>query len=203
MWELEAQASTMAWDWDVDDIDPDDNGGKLWVPVMAQTLKTGLAKEDRGHPPMGPVGPLRQMTIYTVQENEDRLAKQASTPMVMPILTPQMKGWVVIKANLGQGESLREEEMTADKDGEREMREPREPREPPAPPHNQATKIKGKTPRTRLTCIPKQVGIIILAKVRTLQCDQCCTKVIECFSRTKGGELLKVCIRCHRQKLSC
>ena len=54
-------------DWDADDIDPDDDDRKLWVPVMAQTLKTGLAKEDRGHPPVGPATPPRQMTIYTVQ----------------------------------------------------------------------------------------------------------------------------------------
>jgi len=101
MWELEAWASAMAWDWDADDIDPDDDDGKLWVPVMAQTLKTGPAEEDRGHPSAGPVTPPRQMTVYAVQENEDRSAEQASTPMVMPVLMPQMKGQVVIKANLG------------------------------------------------------------------------------------------------------
>ena len=60
MWELEAWASAMAWDWDVDNIDPDDNDRKLWVPVMAQTLKTGPAEEYRGHPPAGPVTPPRQ-----------------------------------------------------------------------------------------------------------------------------------------------
>ena len=59
MWELEAQASTMAWDWDVDDIDPYDNDGKLCVPVTAQTLKTGPAEEDRGHSPTGPATPPR------------------------------------------------------------------------------------------------------------------------------------------------
>ena len=86
------------------------------------------------------------------------------------------------------------------------MSELREPSKAPALPHNQATKTKGKMqgkmPRARRTCIPKQAGIIISAEVRTLQCDQCCTKGIECFSRTKGGELLQVCIGCHRQKLS-
>jgi len=90
-----------------------------------------------------------------------------------------------------------------DEDREREMSELRELREAPAPPHNQATKIKGKTPRARRTRIPKQAGIIISAEVRTLQCDRCRTKGIECFSQTKGGELLKVCVGCHRQKLSC
>ena len=66
MWELEAWASAMAWDWDVDDINLDDHDGKLWVPVMAQTLKTGPAEENRGFPPAGPATPPRQMTIYVV-----------------------------------------------------------------------------------------------------------------------------------------
>ena len=69
-----------------------------------------------------------------------------------------------------------------DEDGEREMSEPRELSEAPAPPRNQATKSKGKMPRTRQTRIPTQVGIIILAEVRTLKCDRCCTKGIKCFS---------------------
>jgi len=149
MWELEAWASTMAWDWDADDIDPDDDDGKLWVPVMAQTLKTGLAEQDRGNPPSGPATPPRQMTVYVVQENEEISAEQVSVPVVMPILTPQMKGRVIIKANLGRGESPREEETTADKDGEREMSDPREPSEAPAMPHDGITKVKGKTPRAK------------------------------------------------------
>src|SRR5882724_11585228 len=203
MWELEAQASAMAWDWDPDDIDPDDDDGKLWVPVTAQTLKTGPAEEDRGHPPTDPATPARQMTVYVVQKNKDGSAEQASMPMVMPIMMPQMKGQVVIKANLGRGESPREEETTVDEDGEREMSEPREPSEAPALPCNQATKIKGKMPRERRTRVPKQAGIFILAEARTLQCDWCHTKGIECFSRTKGGELLQVCVGCHKQKLLC
>ena len=70
MWELEAWPNAMAWDWDADDINPDDNDGKLWVPVMAQTLKTGAAEEDRAIPPAGPATPARQMKVYMVQENE-------------------------------------------------------------------------------------------------------------------------------------
>jgi len=53
-------------------------------------------------------------------------------PVVIPILMPQMKGQVIIKAKLGQGESPREEETTMDEDMERVMREPRELREAPA-----------------------------------------------------------------------
>ena len=30
----------MAWDWDAEDIDPNENDEKLWVPMMLQMLRT-------------------------------------------------------------------------------------------------------------------------------------------------------------------
>ena len=63
-----------------------------------------------------------------------------------------MKGWVVIKANLGQGESPREEDMTAHEDGERETSEPNKTNklnEVPALHCNKATKVKSRIPRMR------------------------------------------------------
>ena len=77
------------------------------------------------------------------------MAEQARMLVVMPISMPQMKGQVVIKANLGRGKSPMEEETTADEDGEKEMSEPRELSKAPVLPRNQTTKIKGKTPRTK------------------------------------------------------
>jgi len=122
---------------------------------------------------------------------------------VMPVLTPQMRGRVIIKANLGQGESMREEETTADEDREREVSELRELSKASAMPHDQVMKVKGRTPRMRCACVPKQAKIIVLAEVRTVPCDQCQTKALKCYTRTMGGQPLKVCVRCHRQKLSC
>ena len=78
-----------SWDWDVDDINPDDNDGKLWVPVTAQTLNTGVAEEHRAFPPVGPEMPLKQIMMYVVQPNQDRSAEQASTLVLMPVQTPQ------------------------------------------------------------------------------------------------------------------
>ena len=57
MQELEAQASTMAWDWDANDIDLNDNDGKLWVPVTAQTLNMGRAAQYTGAPRPEPMTP--------------------------------------------------------------------------------------------------------------------------------------------------
>ena len=69
MWELEVRASTMAWDWDADDINAYDDDGKLWVPVTAQTLNTHEAKQHRGPSPPKPVMPPKHMTMYAVQPN--------------------------------------------------------------------------------------------------------------------------------------
>ena len=60
------------------------------------------------------------------------MAKQASMLVQMPMLMPQMKCWVMIKANQGKGDSPREEETAADEDGEREVNEESEPSEAPA-----------------------------------------------------------------------
>ena len=75
MLELEERASAMAWDWDVDDIDPNDDDGRQWVPMMAQTLKTGTAEGQWRISPAAPVFPPTyltpplHMTVYAVQLN--------------------------------------------------------------------------------------------------------------------------------------
>ena len=74
------------------------------------------------------------------------MAEQASMPVLMPMQMPQMTGCMVIKANQGEGKSLREVETTIDEYGEREVSEPREPSEAPATPHDKVMKVKGKTP---------------------------------------------------------
>jgi len=60
------------------------------------------------------------------------MAEQASMPVMIPILLPQIQGQVIIKANQWRGESPREEETTADEDGEREASEPSKLNEAPA-----------------------------------------------------------------------
>ena len=54
----------MAWDWDVEDIDPDG------VPMMPQTLRTlEMPRNMRSSHLMTPMTHLRQMAIYMVQLN--------------------------------------------------------------------------------------------------------------------------------------
>jgi len=67
--------------------------------------------------------------------------------VLMAMQTPQMTGCVVIKANRGEGESPREEEMTADEDGEREVSEPKNLSKALAMPCVKVTKVKNPTTR--------------------------------------------------------
>jgi len=89
----------MAWDWDADDINGDNDDRKLWVPMTAQMLNMGRAKQHRGSPSLEPMTLSRHMTVYTVQPNQDGSAEQASMLVIMAMQTPQMTGHVVIKAN--------------------------------------------------------------------------------------------------------
>jgi len=62
MVELEEHTSLMAWYWDAEDIDLQEDDGKMWVPVTAQTLKIDMAKHKK-FPPANPVMLPRQMTV--------------------------------------------------------------------------------------------------------------------------------------------
>ena len=61
--------------------------------------------------------------------------------MLVPVLTPHIKGWVVVKVNLGK-ESPREEETTVDEDGERELSEDSDPGALPVTPRDKPLKPK-------------------------------------------------------------
>ena len=68
--ELEACGAAMAWDWYVENIDPNKDDGKLWVPMTPQTLRTHETPRGMrsGHL-MPPMMLLSQMAIYTIQPN--------------------------------------------------------------------------------------------------------------------------------------
>jgi len=91
MEDLEGHATTMAWDWDVDDINVDEDDRKQWVPMIPQTMKhTKTPRPSRMGAPTQPVTPMlaRQMTMYALHPTQGGLAKQASSPMVIPVQSP-------------------------------------------------------------------------------------------------------------------
>jgi len=98
---------------------------------------------------------------------------------------------------MAERDSPRDKDMTVDKDREREMCDilmiPRE-RHP---------KDKTKRAKTSQTQVPKKAKVIILTEQREVACDRCSGKNQLCMPQTKGRQLLDMCMRCFRQKLSC
>ena len=78
----------MAWDWDTANIDPDEDDGQLWVPIMPKTLEE-LVEEPQGMPKTPKVkqlvvswevGQFQNMAIYAVLNSPEGVA-QANAPL--------------------------------------------------------------------------------------------------------------------------
>src|SRR5882672_2941487 len=165
----------MAWEWDGGYIDADEDDGREWVPVTPQTLqmrgadrgkKTGEAGEDNAKKTSRakdaavnrPTTPVRKMAVYAIEEGPSGSIAQARTPTVMVVRMPQTEGEHVVKENLGKGDSPREEETTADEEGESEVSE--------ASMTPQAKAGKGKMKRTGWRGVPKKAEVIVHADPR-------------------------------------
>jgi len=146
--ELEAHETAMAWDWDVEDIDSNQEDSKLWVPVVPQMLRTyETPRGTRSGHLMAPTMPPRKMAIYMVQLNGNRLAEQTRTPISLPVQMPCTWGSIVIKAKLGMEDSPRDKDMTMDEDGE-DVCSKSKPTNPPAMPKPTPSKGNMNAPRT-------------------------------------------------------
>jgi len=115
-----------------------------------------------------------------------------STLIVMLVLMPWMRGEVVIKVNLGKGESPREAETTAGEEGESERSEGESKRsegesersegeserskenrieELPAMPKIKAARDEVKMPKGGQAWISKCAEVLISAELRVVPCD--------------------------------
>jgi len=199
MEELEARAAAMAWDWSGDEIAEDEDDGKAWVPVTLLTL--GAGRNETVHQTQGDTTPVqaevpsRQMAVYAVRPSRDGRVEQASSPTIIPVLTPMPGILEPIKENLGEEDSPREEETTADEEGESEVSEG-------------STTTPAKTPKARprkggKKGVPKKAEVVVLAEPRKLKCDRCKARNRPCMPRTKGGRHLDACAECFGRKVSC
>src|SRR5882724_2376021 len=182
MEDLEGHAAAMAWDWDADDIDADEDDEKQWVTVMPQTMKHAKTpRPSRMGAPTQPVMPMlaRQMTMYALHLTRGGLAEQASSPMVIPVQSPTGCRQLIIKENVGEGARQRDEETTADDEGESELTELSMP---------QVQRAR-KAPRKR--GIPKNAAVVVLSELRSRPCDRCEIQNRPCMPRSKGGELFE------------
>ena len=150
----------MCWSWNAEDIDPDEDDGKVWIPVMPKTLEAE-AEEDLGSPHM-PSG-VKEMTVYPVGRGLAR-DTQARTLVRQVAATPKTTRPVVILAN---EESSEESEV----------------REGKLPATEQKTR-PGNTTRKGMTRAragkepveqrgPKSQLAVMLTTPRLVLCDQC------------------------------
>jgi len=87
MEELEAHTVMVVWDWNVDDINKDEDDRRAWVPVTPHTLAIGEAEcGGRSVAAMLPMTLVRLTTNYTMQLSQSKVARQV---MESPI-TPRM-----------------------------------------------------------------------------------------------------------------
>ena len=94
--------------------------------VTPQTMKHAeTPRPSRMGAPTQPVMPMlaRQMTMYALHLTQGGLAEQASSPMVIPVQSPTGCRQLIIKENVGEGARQRDEETTADNEGESELTE--------------------------------------------------------------------------------
>src|SRR5882724_1313022 len=132
----------------------------------------------------------RQMTMYTLHLTQGGLAKQARSPMVILVQSPTGHGQMIIKENVGEGARQRDEETTADNEGESELTKLSMP---------WGWKAR-KAPRKR--GISKNATVVILSELRSRPCNQCENQNQPCMPRSKRGEHLEACKGCYAQKLS-
>src|SRR5882724_8481607 len=163
MAELEGRASLMAWDWDAEDIDPQEDDGKMWVPVTPGMLNVPANMKDIMA--LQPTKPLREIRVYAVKPSRGQSVQQTSMPQTVPMATPQMRGPIVLKATLGRGHSLREEETTVGEDREDE-RSDSDVTEPPATFKPNPSRGNMKTSITGRTRVPKRGEVIVSTEPR-------------------------------------
>jgi len=80
----------MSWDWDAEDIDPDEDDGRMWVPITPKTLEDEAVRtaevkrdtsEDEEEPRTIKDGPHWMMSMYMVSHGPTGVV-QASMPIV-------------------------------------------------------------------------------------------------------------------------
>ena len=90
--------------------------------------------------------------------------------------------WVgnrTIKENLAEGQSPREEDMTADEEGESELSMPMTMPE--------AKPMKKRATRAGRRGVPQKAEVIVLTELRMRKCDQFLAKHRPCLPQKKGG----------------
>ena len=132
---LETQATEMSWDWDAEDIDPDEDDGKIWVPVTPKTLEA-VDAEKGAIPPMAGQAILleketrpteRTMRVYAMTGGPKGMA-QATSAVTKVVNSPKRTRRIKVYAN-NESSDASELDGSTGTDGEAKVRKETERKE--------------------------------------------------------------------------
>src|SRR6266481_1797748 len=189
---LEEQVEDMCWSWNAEDINPDEDNGKMWIPVMPRTMEEQEI-QPRETPQMPPGR--KVMTVYPVGRGPAGDA-QARMPVRQAVEMLKRTGPVVILVN---DESSEDRESTGVSEGELEAKKIGSRRVARKPMAGAGRAVKELMTRRG----PKNCPAITLTTPRLIPCDQCRKVRRSCFSQKKGPEILVACAACFKVKMSC
>ena len=191
----------MSWDWDTEDIDLDEDDGKVWVLVTPKTLGEGPHTVSHGShmdgQEPGAAGrvnpPSWTMRVYGL--SQDSMSEQAAVLVLLSVQTPLRDHPMTILANeessvlsdlsvSGADEKgLRQENHLEKGDGLKGLGRP-------------GNKQAGQA-------VPKNAPVVMSGTPQLIPCDRCRKGNKTCLPRVKGGKPLPACAGCHNLKMSC
>ena len=163
---MEERDKDMCWSWNAKDIDPDEDDGKVWIPVMPKTLEAE-AEEDLGSPHM-PSG-VKEMTVYLVGRGpaRDTQARMLVRKVAATLKTTQPMVILANEESLEEGESSEESKAREGKPLAAKQKT-----RPGNTTRKGTTRTRvGKEPAERWG--PKSQPAVMLTMPRLVLCDRC------------------------------
>ena len=191
----------MSWDWDAEDIDPDENDGKVWVLVTPKMLGEGVHMVSHwprmdGQEPgtAGRVNPPGQtMRLYGL--SQDSMSEQAVAPVLHSVQMPLRDCPMTILVN--KEYSVLSDSAVSSTD-EKWLRWENRPEK------GDGLKVLGRPGNKQAgQAVPKNAPVVMSRMPRPTSCDRCRKGNKTCLSRVKGGKPLPACAGCHTLKMSC
>src|SRR5882724_9072110 len=197
----------MSWDWDIEDVVPDEDDGRMWVPIKPKTLGEEAGNNDAATPPTAraenhaPAASTEnrlEMAIYAVADGpEGPIQASSSVHQIvgMPIIVPK----VIIRSNEEEPESSQLSELSSLTESSLSQEDTNLGKRKDTPvPHT--AKETAMWPKKRQ--VAKNAPMVTLRTTREPPCDRCKRTGRPCLPRTKGGQALLMCAACFGLKAS-
>jgi len=189
----------MSWDWDAEDIDPDEDDGSTWVPITPQHINEEAEMHEtntqeliweKNDLPIQKIKETRTMSIYPVSNGPGGV-RQGSMPVKQVVALPIM--------HQGSARENDEESQTREQSSLRASS-----REKVTTRREEVKKTSfGGTVSRRKICIAKNAPTVTSGTPREIPCDRCHKTRRPCLPRTKGGHPLSACGGCFGLRMAC